>query len=187
MLRVGLRKKDGKSLKILGEIKLNIGNVNLELITKLINDVPHFQKGKKREIFPEKMRKTILKKYNNTCALCGRDEDIDIHHIHPQGKAISSNGVPLCAMCHYIVHCYLREFRGYKWVPHWEERFGQFHEQLAMHMTTVAYELKIMRGEIQKLKKGQGHKKDYRDFDSFEEYREYWKNQYFPGSNKKSL
>lgn len=154
-------------------------HLNIELIKNLINDVPPFKKGIKKESFSEKTKEKIFRTCDYKCAICDSKDVVDAHHIYPQGKGVASNGVALCAMCHMIVHCYLRAFRGYRWVPYWEERHGMFHQQLAIHMTTVGFELRKIREQIELLKRGKPIK-DWREFDNLDEYLEHWKQMYYP-------
>lgn len=57
----------------------------------------------------EKFRKSVLKRDNYTCQLCGAKENLEVHHKKPYAKYTKlrttvSNGITLCKKCHYKVH-----------------------------------------------------------------------------------
>lgn len=57
----------------------------------------------------KKKRLRILKKFNFKCCLCGRNENLNVHHLsYKEGKLAweycDSNYVVLCKTCHKKVH-----------------------------------------------------------------------------------
>ena len=67
------------------------------------------------------MRKAVLRKFNDKCAICGRrfkpsDASIEFHHVNgDREKTTIENLIPLCATCHKDVHSQARaKFQSYK-------------------------------------------------------------------------
>lgn len=59
-------------------------------------------------------RKAVYRRDGFACALCGRADGLQIHHVIPRGKGGCSeewNLITLCPMCHQLAHgerpCYL--------------------------------------------------------------------------------
>ena len=50
----------------------------------------------------------ILERDNNKCRLCGREEEVQVHHITPRtlgGDNHEYNLLTLCKFCHSFIHC----------------------------------------------------------------------------------
>jgi|GEM_PF-3299669 len=130
-----------------------MSSLNLILLKKLVNDIPFYDSKQKNKPFSNSVKEKILKKYRFTCALCGSIDDVNAHHIEPQGSSSVSNGIVLCSMCHTIVHCYLKVFRNYKYVPLWKDQYSSFDNQLSLFMNVVNQEFIDVRRQINDLKK----------------------------------
>lgn len=102
---------------------------NYDLLLRLVQDVPMDldRKGVKENTPPD-VRKLVNQRDNYACQLCGfegqfgsvyigRDNELNIHHIIPNGEANLDNLVTLCNQCHRIIHLLL--YRTKKWrFPH---------------------------------------------------------------------
>ncbi|NVM38038.1 MAG: hypothetical protein HWN81_20760 [Candidatus Lokiarchaeota archaeon] len=151
-------------------------NLDLKLINTLINNVPFYEKGKKKQEFSTDLKEEILNCYKHQCALCKRvrDENVNLetHHIHPQGEPILDNGTALCEKCHYIVHFFLHTLRGYQKIPQdWEKRQIEYDQDLSLFTQTFSLELRKIRFQIDKLKEGK-QPRDWREFDYMDMYKD---------------
>lgn len=51
------------------------------------------------------IRKTIIKRDNGCCRICGREHDLHVHHIdYNRLNNADTNLVTLCQSCHQAVH-----------------------------------------------------------------------------------
>ena len=65
--------------------------------------------GQKDKTKYNKWRRSVRKKFNNKCAICGRTKDLHAHHIVKWSDNVelrykASNGLLLCCTCHSIIH-----------------------------------------------------------------------------------
>jgi predicted restriction endonuclease len=151
-------------------------NLDLNMLKTLVNDVPFYDKEKKKQEFTSDIRKEILNCYNHQCVLCKQyrsvNVNIETHHIHPQGEPILDNGVALCEECHYIVHFFLHNLRGYKKIPQdWEKRQINIEQELSLFVQFFSLEFKKIRFQIDKLKEGR-QPRDWREFDYMDMYKD---------------
>jgi len=86
--------------------------LNVEMLSRLVNDIPKDFTGKKT-IFTDEIKKKIHERDNYKCQLCDQKGDV-AHHIQPKGSGDIDNGITLCKECHTFVHYALSTYRGYK-------------------------------------------------------------------------
>lgn len=60
---------------------------------------------KKKHVIRENFRNAVFGRDNNKCAVCGREDNLDAHHIisrdiMPNGGYVKENGISLCEECH---------------------------------------------------------------------------------------
>ena len=85
--------------------------INLDVLNRIINDVPPKQGDEKKEIIPLETKEIIRRRDKEKCRVCDRDSD-KVHHIIPNGKATEDNLIVLCNQCHEYVHKMIRR-KGY--------------------------------------------------------------------------
>lgn len=94
-------------------IKLEIHGFDLNLMYRLLNQVPFYREGVIKEPISKEMREFIYNRDDYTCQLCYRSwRDVYCHHIDPQGSANDDNLITLCNACHEIIHRLLKN-KGY--------------------------------------------------------------------------
>lgn len=88
----------------------------------------------------KEMRKQVYRRDGWACALCGRADGLQIHHVVPRGRGGCDeewNLVTLCPMCHQLAHGERPIYFGYDylreqgWTP--EYMAQQIVEYLADH------------------------------------------------------
>lgn len=65
------------------------------------------------------LRKQIYRRDGWACALCGRADGLQIHHVVPRGKGGSdeeSNLIALCPQCHQLAHGERPIYLGYDYL-----------------------------------------------------------------------
>lgn len=92
----------------------NNRKLDWEKLKRLTYDVPFgLDKNIKKEIVNPSIRDFVKKINNNQCYLCLINEknllgeELQLHHIIPNGSASKENLVYLCTMCHNLVHLLL--------------------------------------------------------------------------------
>jgi 5-methylcytosine-specific restriction endonuclease McrA len=89
-----------------------MSEINWEMLEMLVSIEK--ENGKKQLIYPETRKKVMQR--DKVCQICGRDKDLHIHHIYPQGKADELNLIVLCKFCHQVVHNLLYVTGKYQYV-----------------------------------------------------------------------
>ena len=78
--------------------------------------------------FTSNIRNRILEEFDNTCQGCWQYGGLHIHHIKPKGssgRAVFTNGIPLCFVCHTKTHADPKLLQ--KWQAWAEERYGRYY------------------------------------------------------------
>ena len=96
--------------------------MDYELLKRLIDDIPQIDRSLKKEPTTNKMREFIRGR-DKVCQVCGDEGKnklprLEVHHIMPNGSAISDNLILLCEFCHEFVNNMLKR-KGYSYPPKW--------------------------------------------------------------------
>lgn len=76
-----------------------------DLFLLLTRDIPeNLDRDKGKQPIPKEIKELVKKRDNNRCRLCGRNKNLIIHHIIPNGSSEPNNLVTLCRRCHVVVH-----------------------------------------------------------------------------------
>lgn len=102
-------------------------SVCLEVLKRIIDDVPIRDNSKKKEPIPKTMKEEIISR-DQVCRICndnGEKIKLEVHHIIPNGPAIEYNLILLCVYCHEYVHNMLRR-KNYSYPPNWRRAQGWY-------------------------------------------------------------
>lgn len=108
-------------------------------------------------------RKSIYRRDGYACALCGRDDGLQIHHIVLRGRGGSDepwNLITLCPMCHQLAHGERPVYVGYEYL----RDFGWTPEEVKQNM--VEYMTDLYADSFKLWQEGEPpmHYKDVRRF-----------------------
>lgn len=93
------------------------------------------------------MRKSIYKRDGYACALCGRADGLQIHHVVHRSQGGPNepwNLVTLCPMCHQLAHGERPVFEGYEYL----KDFGWTPEEIRQNIIEYLADLYIGKGYV---------------------------------------
>ncbi len=103
------------------DVHFELYGFDMNLLDRLLNQIPFYEDGKVKEPYTKEMREFIIDRDNYQCRLCHSSwNGLQCHHIEPQGSAKEDNLITLCNKCHDALHKLLRN-KGYNYQTHGRE------------------------------------------------------------------
>lgn len=104
----------------------------------------------------KKWRRAVRRKDGHKCVKCGNEEHLNTHHIeswahNPKLRYEVSNGITLCARCHYLFH---EVFLGSAKIPSTKEKTKEFLKSFKCGLDhPINYKVFMMYLRIRRYKK----------------------------------